>query len=288
MMKATTSNFSMMFTLRSLNTGRMRPMVIRKLQNVIICTAILLGLAVECSLASPLPPQHDDVPALCAEFDERVEALDVKGARVALEKAYGLDRHDFEVLYRMARLHVFLGNEERTEDAQLAFYEKALDYANKAVAKNGKAVPGYLYRAAAHGKIALYKGVFSVASVVKSVRDDCWYALQLGNGTQKQMAGIHYILGRAHLELSFKPHLLRLPVGLGWGNIGEAHEHLTKARELRPGFIMIEYDYARCLVEMDRESEARKILHAIAHLKRSEPGDEERQREAVIYLKELD
>ena len=74
---------------------------------------------------------------------------------------------------------------------------------------------------------------------------------------------------------------------MGWGDIDEAHTHLKKARELRPGFIMFELEYARCLAEMDEEGDAIKIARSIASMKKQEPGDDKRQREALELIEEL-
>lgn len=223
----------------------------------------------------------------CSSVDEHIERLDLNNARTILQGAYEEAPTSYDVVYRMARLHVLLGDAEVNEDKQLTLYEKALDYGNKAVAANGKAAGGYVYRAAANGKIALFKGIFSVGDVVSKVRDDAWYAIKL-NTTPRLTAAAHYILGRAHLSLSAKPKILRGPLGLGWGNIDEAYEHLRKAREMRPGFIMFELEYARCLAELDRESEAIELARKIAAMKLQEPGDPDRKKQALELINNLE
>lgn len=229
-----------------------------------------------------------DSQQACQQFDDQVERLDVSGAASTLKAAFATAPSDYEVLYRMARLHVLLGNDETNKDKQLALYEKAVDYGNKAIAANGKGMGGYVYRAAANGKIALFKGIFSVSDVVAKVRDDAWYAIKLGNGAPNMMAAAHYILGRAHLSLAAKPKLFRSPLGLGWGNVDEAYTHLKKARELRPGFVMYELEYAKCLAEMDKEQDALTVARKIAALKNIEPGDPQRKNEAKDLIADLE
>jgi hypothetical protein len=182
-----------------------------------INSLILLVMLVTASVVSLA-----DVQQLCKQYDAQIEALDVKGAKNTIESAYKEDAKSHDVLFRLARLHVILGDQESQEDKKLPLYNKALDYANKAIASNGKSMGGYVYRAAANGKIALFKGIFSVASVVNAVRDDATKAIQLNNDTPERLAAACYILGRAHLNLVKKPKLVRLPLGLGWGNIEEA------------------------------------------------------------------
>lgn len=229
-----------------------------------------------------------DSQQACQQFDDQVERLDVSGAASTLKAAFSTAPSDYEVLYRMARLHVLLGNDEPNKDKQLALYEKAVDFGNKAIAANGKGMGGYVYRAAANGKIALFKGIFSVSDVVAKVRDDAWYAIKLGNGAPNMMAAAHYILGRAHLSLAAKPKLFRSPLGLGWGNVDEAYTHLKKARELRPGFVMYELEYAKCLAEMDKEQDALTVARKISGLKNIEPGDAQRKNEAKDLIADLE
>ena len=228
------------------------------------------------------------VEQTCATFDQAVERMDLKAAKSTLMSLQPPASTAYNVLYRMARLHVLLGNDERNEQQQLALYEKALEYGNRAVATNGKGMGGYVYRAAANGKIALFKGIFSVADVVARVRDDASQAIRLSNDTPKMLAAAHYILGRAHLNLAKKPKILRAPLGLGWGSIDEAFRNLKRARELRPGFIMFELEYANCLAEMDDEAAAIAHARTIAGMRNQEPGDPQRKQDAVALIKDLE
>jgi len=234
--------------------------------------------------AGPFPMT---IEQYCQKFDDLVEQRKVDKAKLVIEEAYQQDPAQYEVLFRMSRLQVLLGDAEKDEDRQLELYEKGVEFANKAIAANGKGMGGYVYRAASNGKVALFKGIFSVGDVVTKVRDDAWYAIKLNNEGTERLAAAHYILGRAHLALSYKPGWIRGPLGLGWGDLEEAHTHLKKARELRPGFIMFELEYARCLVEMDQEGAAMKIARSVASMKLQEPGDEQRKREAEELLEEL-
>lgn len=228
-----------------------------------------------------------DVQQLCKQFDNQIEALDVKGAKATIDVALKEDGKSHDVLYRQARIHNILGDQESQDDKKLAMYNKAYDYANKAIANNAQSMGGYVYRAAANGKIALFKGIFSVASVVNAVRADATKAIQLNNESPERLAAACYILGRAHLNLVKKPKLFRLPLGLGWGNVEEASTYLKRARQLRPNFVMFELEYARCLAEMDMEKEAIGVAQKISSLPNKEPGDQQRKQEAQQLIKDL-
>lgn len=244
---------------------------------------LLLLLVAPCVLSA-----QTTIEQACAAFDQAVERMDVRTAKATLTALQAPASNAYDVLYRMARLHVLLGNDERNEQQQLALYEKALDYGNRAVAANVKGMGGYVYRAAANGNIALFKGIFSVADVVARVRDDAAMAIRLNNDTPFMLAAAHYILGRAHLSLAKKPKLFRSPLGLGWGSIDEAYRNLKRARELRPGFIMFELEYANCLAEMDDDNRAIAHARTIAGMRNQEPGDPQRKQDAVVLIKDLE
>ncbi len=252
-------------------------------------TMLVRLLLVLFALVLPFVTQaQTPVEQACTAFDQAVERMDLKTAKSTLMSLQAPASTTYDVLYRMARLHVLLGNEERNEQQQLAQYEKALDYGNRAVASNSKGMGGYVYRAAANGKIALFKGIFSVADVVARVRDDASQAIRLSNDTPKMLAAAHYILGRAHLNLAKKPKIFRAPLGLGWGSIDEALRNLKRARELRPGFIMFELEYANCLAEMDDDSGAIAHARTIAGMRNQEPGDPQRKQDAVALIRDLE
>lgn len=229
-----------------------------------------------------------DVNSLCSQFDSQIESMDVRGARQTIDKALQEDGSSCNALYRLARVLVIQGDQETDEQKRASFYNQSVDAANKALQRNSSCMGAYVYRAAANGKIALSKGIFSVGGVVTSVRDDATKAIQLHNDSPQRLAAAYYILGRTHLNVQRKPKFVRLPLGLGWGNYDEALLYLTKARELRKDFIMFELEYARCLAEGDREQEALSVARRIASLKSLEPGDMKRQQEALELIRELE
>lgn len=259
-------------------------------QHILWWTMILVRRLLLCAilLAPYALVAQSPVEQACAAFDQAIERMDLRTAKATLTGLQSPASNAYDVLYRMARLHVLLGNDERNEQQQLALYEKALDYGNRAVAANAKGMGGYVYRAAANGKIALFKGIFSVADVVARVRDDASQAIRLNNDTPKMLAAAHYILGRAHLNLAKKPKLFRSPLGLGWGSIDEAFRNLKRARELRPGFIMFELEYANCLAEMDDDNGAIAHARTIAGMRNQEPGDPQRKQDALELIKDLE
>jgi len=198
----------------------------------------------------------------------------------ALEKYLLADKvspKNWEVLWRISRAYVDItehmpSSTDDQKDAQLAKYEIALDYANRAIKLAPDKSVTYLRRAIANGRIALFKGVFSVIGIVNSVRDDLEKAIKLGNGGKEIQATAHYVLGRTHAKVCEKAYLIRLPLGLGWGDVDEAGDEFLKAIELRPNYRMFYLDLAKLLIDNEEYEMARDYL---TRLQKSPKQDED-------------
>ena len=129
---------------------------------------------------------------------EREEALKV------FQEANKIYPKDWKVLSWLSRINTDIAEHmpntnDDESDKQLAKFELAAAYAghrHRACTKT-RHLP-YIRRAAANGKIALFKGVFSVGGVVNQVRDDAEKAIELGNDGNETQGVAHYILARTH------------------------------------------------------------------------------------------
>jgi len=226
-------------------------------------------------------------PITVADTDTMVMDSKLDEAYTALSEMLKEDKKNYEVLWRLARLEVLLGEREGDPEDEKSRYEEALDYANRAIKANKRGTSGYVRRAAANGKLALYEGVLTANTYVNAVLEDCETAINYNSESKDALATAYYILGRTHLKLSETPMVLRMPLDLDWGNMDEALEYLEEATKLRPGFIIYELDYARALIEDDEEKKAKEILSGIKDMEEQEPGDAERKEEAEELLTSL-
>jgi tetratricopeptide (TPR) repeat protein len=170
------------------------------------------------------------------------------------------------------------------KDAQLKLYQTAYDYADSAVAAGPKNSMAYTYRAVAGGKIALFKGVFSVGSIVKRVRNDCESAIALDPNN----AIAYYVLGRTHAKLAEKPVMFRWPLGLAWGNLNDAIKFYQKAVSLDPDFVMFRLDLAKAYIRDDEKQKAEEQLAVIPSIPIRDQDDDSLKTEAANLLQELD
>lgn len=229
------------------------------------------------------------VEQLIEEGDKYYSQFNNEKALEVFTKAEKLFPDNWEILWRLSRTYVDIGDRMPTstdeqEDAQLATYQKALDYADKAVKQGPNQSATFLRRAIANGKIALFKGVFSVAGVVNSVRADVEKAIQLNNGGNFVQGVAHYVLARTHAKTSEKWKPARSILGLGWADNEIAIKEFKKAIELYPNYVMFYVDYAHSLIREDEYNTAREMLNKSLTITNAHQDDEKRKAEAKQTL----
>ncbi len=236
-------------------------------------------------LAAFAPPSLQEQIKLS---DELFNKFDNKGALQMLQKANQEYPRTAEVLWRMSRAETHIADHmpavtDNEKEAQLKAYETARSYADSAVSADPKSSMAYTYRAVANGKIALFKGVFSVGPIVKQVKDDCESAIALDQNN----AIAYYILGRTHAKLAEKPKMFRWPLGLAWGNLDDAIKFYRKAVSLDPNFVMFRLDLAKAYSRDDEDQKAKEELRVIPSIPVRDQDDDSLKVEAGKLLAEL-
>jgi tetratricopeptide (TPR) repeat protein len=232
------------------------------------------------------------VDELLKQGDQFVTEFQNQKALDTYLKAEKLEPNNWEVLWRISRAYVDLGEKmpEKTDaqkDEQEKVYNKALDYANKSV-KNGSGQSiTYVRRAIANGRIALFQGVFSAVGTVNDVKEDCDKAIQLGNGGNYVQGLAHYVLGRTHLKVCEKSYLVRLPIGLGWGDTEDAVKLLETAVKLKPNFRMFLFELAKAYIEEDEYDKAKETLKKIEKAPKVDEDDDKVLSESKKLYEEI-
>ncbi len=248
---------------------------------------ILYGFLFLVFLHYPLHAQTSDrdstpVQLLLSEANELAERrFDHQKALAKYMEALALEPTNSEILWRISRCYIDIGEHLPTttdaeKDVQLQTYEKALEFANRAITSNPRSSMAYTRRAIAYGRIALFRGVWESIDLVKQTRKDLERALEL----DPRNSTAYYVMGRTHAKVSEKPKLLRWPLGLGWASYEEAVKNYERAIQLRPDFIMYRLDCARAYAELGEFDKAREHLRAIESLPTSDEDDEQFRKEA--------
>jgi len=231
---------------------------------------------------------QQDLQEQLAKSDQLFNSFNNKAAYNLLLDIQKKYPNNAEVLWRLSRVVYHIADHMPTstgseKDAQLAEYQKAFSYADEAVKADPKNSMAYTYRAVANGKIALFKGVFSVSGIVNSVREDCEKAISLDPNN----AIAYYVLVRTHAKLAEKPKMFRWPLGLAWGNIDDAIKFYNKAVSIDPNFVMFRLDLAKAYISQDSFQQAKVQLQAIPQLPKRDEDDDQMKAEAAKLLQEI-
>ncbi len=208
------------------------------------------------------------------------------------EKADSLFPKNWEVYWRLSRAYVYAAERmpEKTDeqkDLQMNMYQKAYEYADKAVKLAPDKSVTYIRRAIANGKIALYKGVFSVASVVNAVKEDCEKAIGLANGGNYTQALAHYVLARTNAKVSEKWAPARAVLGLGWADLDKAISEYDIAIKLYPNFRMFYVDMGKAYIRKDEYQKARDMFNKAVNSPKRDLNDDAQLKEAKELLEEI-
>lgn len=218
-----------------------------------------------------------------ARGDSLYSLYDYNGSIEAYRTAAGQDTLDSEAFRKLAR-SLNLKGELVPKDSELVVFEEARDAAERAIELNPDNADSHFQLARALGKIALHKGIFKSASLAKQVRAECRRALELDSLHD----GAWHILGRWNREVSKKPKILRIPMGLGDANKKDALKFMKKAVEIAPTNLDHRLEmgntYRRYKMYDLAKEEYRKCLDLPFH----GPVDEKYRAEAKKNLEELD
>jgi FimV-like protein len=232
------------------------------------------------------------VDELLKQGDQFVAEFQNQKALDTYLKAEKLSANNWEVLWRISRTYVDLGEKmpdktDAQQEEQEKTYNKAFDYADKSVKNGSGQAITYVRRAIANGRIALFQGVFSAVGTVNDVKKDCEKAIQLGNGGNYVQGLAHYVLGRTHLKVCEKSYLVRLPIGLGWGDTEDAVKLLETAVKLKPNFRMFLYELAKAYIEEDEYDKAKETLKKVEKAPKVDEDDDKVLAEAKKLYEEI-
>jgi len=250
----------------------------------------ILTLLFSVMLSSNLLPQS--VEDLIQEGDKYNTEFNHQKSLETYQNADKLSPANWEVLWRMSRAIVDIANkmpEETDEQKEAKFdkYKNSFVYADSAVKLAPDQSVTYLRRAIVNGRIALFQGVFSAIGTVDDVKSDSERAIQLNNGGNYVQALSHYVLGRTHAKVCEKAYLLRLPLGLGWGDMEVAIRELQNAIKLKPNFRMFHLELAKAYIEEDEYELAKENLLLVEKAPFIYEDDDEYLKEANKLLVEV-
>ncbi|MDH3267572.1 MAG: hypothetical protein OEM46_01840 [Ignavibacteria bacterium] len=229
---------------------------------------------------------------LIKEGDKYNKEFNHQKSLEAYQQADKLLPGDWKIMWRISRAIVDIANKmpdatDEQSDAKFEKYKESFIYADSAVKLAPDESVTYLRRAIVNGRMALFEGVFSAIGTVNDVKDDSERAIELDNGGNYVQALSHYVLGRAHAKVCEKAYLLRLPLGLGWGDMEIAIREFQNAIKLKPNYRMFYLGLAKAYIEEDEYELAKENLLMVEKAPVNLEDDEEYLKEAKQLLVEV-
>jgi len=226
-----------------------------------------------------------------AEALKNGEALagkwDYQAAVSVYEKAFASNPDNFQLLWKLAYNYIKLGLMAKEDADKAAFYEKAADYANKAIAINESNVEGHVWLAVAQGRLALLKGGRIKVKLSKNVKAEAEKALQIDPDNDSAL----HILGAWHYQAATLPGVLKLFAKIIYGGLPpaskeEAVEYLKKAVSLNPKLIEHHLQLGKCYMAVHKWGLAKEEWAECLKLAPLDAYDKDFQAEAKALLEE--
>ncbi len=197
--------------------------------------------------ASETPNPYNEADRLFT-FGENTERD--KQSLVVVERVLATGTTDYQWLWRAARVYYYVGDEAGTNE-KLAYFQKGIAVAERAVAAQPNAVEGHFWLAANYGGFSEQKGALKALQMVKKIRAEMETVLRLND--RYQDGGAYLALGEIDKEL---PRI----VG---GNMGRAITRLEQGLKVAPQNLEMKLAMAEAYLEDGRKEDARRQLQEI-------------------------
>ena len=252
------------------------------------CTkCIALAAAVLC-LARIAPAQT--AAEHIAMGDREHAALDIASALKHYEAALALDPTNYDALIKAAHDAVDLGEFNPSAEQRTALYQRAEQYARRAVAANPGDAEGHFELARALGRNALTMGTRDKIKFAKEIRAEALEALKIN----PKHAGALHVMGMWNAEImrlnGFSRMIARNFLGgqvFSEASWDTAQKDLEDAVALEPNRITHRLDLAGVYADRDLKAKAIEQYQWIAQAPVTDFNDPKYKDEAESRLKEL-
>lgn len=255
---------------------------------------LLLAAGPEPVAAGPLPQgvrsESGPVAAAVARGDELHRRQRPRRALKAYETALEHDPAHHAALWKAAREATILGTLAAERSAREEWYEKALEYARRAVERAPDDPEGHIRTAIAACRLARTSPTLPALELLDVARTRARRAVELagGRGDAHHAAGLWNAEG-ARLGRLARFAARMLPGGSAAADASwdAAERHLRRAVELEPDAIAHHLELARVYVATDRTDEARAALRRVLELPSATAEDPRHKEVAQRLLREM-
>ena len=244
---------------------------------------VLLALVAPLALLA-----DDDFPTLVKKGDVLDAQLKTKDALAVYLQAEKLQPNDADVLHKIAKQYGESMDDVTSAADKKSFAEKSLDYAQRAVAADGKNATAHLALAVAYGRLAPLLDSKTKIAYSKLVKEQVDKALALDG--KNDLA--YHVLGAWNYELANLNPILRALAKIIYGELPaasneDAAKAFKKAIELNPKRIGNHVQLGRTYVELGQKNLAKTELEKGLSLPNRQRDDDIMKQRARDALKKL-
>jgi len=219
--------------------------------------------------------------------DKAYDAYDNPGSFKEYQLAFKLDSTHCEVLWKISRAHINIG-EVAEKEVQRSNYYDGEKYARMAVRRCPDNADAHQALAIAVGRVALMEGGKKKVELSKEVKAEAEKTLQLD--PQKDIA--HHVLARWHREVTHLSGVLKMFAKVLYGGLPPASDelavsHFQKALELNPQYINHHLEMGITYEYMEQWDKAREEYKKVAALPIGAFNDKAHKTEAAERLAKI-
>jgi tetratricopeptide (TPR) repeat protein len=252
------------------------------ISRLVLTLCVTLGAAV-------LPARIPDDGSLLAQGDAYDARLDTARALDTYLQAEKLGRSDAEVLYRIARQYALSMNDTTSKDEQKQRAEKALAYAQRAVAADPQHAKSQLSVAICYGRLLPFGDARTKVQYSRLIKEHAERALQLDPSDSYA----YHVLGAWNYEVAKLGPLMRSAAKIIYGGVPSASNEeavrlLREAVTRAPDRVAHHVELGRAYAALGEIAPARTELQAALALPNREKDDPESKRRATQALRDLE
>ena len=225
---------------------------------------------------------------LISNSDVKHEADDYSATFELLKQAEELETNNFEVLWRLARVHFDFSDNSEDETVISDNFYLGLDYAKKALELDDSRAEGHKWYGILIGKVGELEGTKQKILNSYEVKDHTLKAIEL----DPEDDGNFHVMGRWHYTLADLSWVERKIAGLIYAkppqaSFEEAAEYFQKAITLEPTDIRNHLWLGNTYVALDNDAAAKDEYNTAIAITAENDSDRKLQKEAQELLSDL-
>lgn len=207
--------------------------------------------------------------------DSLYEAYEEKQALDLYQQILEEHPKNFKALWRTSFLYSRIGNRLKGEDNQKEYYNKAIDYARRALAVDSTHTQSNFVMAVAKGRKALISGARERVAASRAIKKYADRAIKYDSTN----AGAWHVLGRWNFKVANLSWIERAAANTLFGGIpgnatnAKAKEYIQKAISYSDDYVLYYYDLATVYKEMGQDQQAINACQKALELPSLTPDD---------------